>query len=77
MSLKLDMSKAYDHVEWFFLETIMRKMGFGEISINMVTQCVKVVSFSIMINGEPKENIKPMKGLRQRDSLSPYLFLLC
>lgn len=30
MSLKLDMSKAYDGVKWSFLEGMMRKIGFRE-----------------------------------------------
>ena len=30
MALKLDMSKVYDQEEWYYLEGIMRKMGFRE-----------------------------------------------
>lgn len=64
MSLKLDLSRAYDRVEWSFLERMMWRMRFGEIWIKIVMQCITSISFSIMINGEPKGNIKPTRGLR-------------
>lgn len=63
MAIKLDMSKAYDRVEWAFLEVMMRKLGFGERWIRLMLMCVKTVSYSVLINGEPKGKIAPMRGL--------------
>ena len=77
MALKLDISKAYDRLEWSFVECLLKKMGFHSKWVDLMMECITTISYSILINGEPSHTIHPSRGLRQRDPLSPYIFLLC
>ena len=54
MAMKLDMSKAYDRMEWCFLEDLIRRLRFNERWIGLIMVCIKIVSYSILVNGDTK-----------------------
>ena len=64
LTLKLDISKAYNRVKWAFLKSIMVKMGFPEVWIEGVMCFVSTSSFSTKINGKAYGNIIPSRGLQ-------------
>lgn len=77
VALKLDISKAYDRVDWHYLNTRMQQMGFCSKWVQWIKMCVSTVKYSICFNGTNICLVLPKRGLRQGDPISPYLFLLC
>lgn len=74
--LKVDFEKAYDSVDWGFLEYMLRSCSFCNKWIGWMKSCVFEGSMSILVNGSLTEEINIQKGLKQGDPLAPFLFLL-
>ena len=77
VALKLDISKAYDRVEWSFLKQTLLMLGVSPIWVDLIMRRVSTASLSVIINGVPKRMIQPEKGLMHGCLLSPYLFIIC
>ena len=85
LALKLDVSKTYDRVEWYFLRGIMVRLGLLDVWIDRVMKCVTTPTFLVCINGKAygsiirhsfrqlnfrnENNIRIFKVYRQRTNI--------
>lgn len=76
-AIKIDISKAFDSVQWPFLRTVLKAIKIPDQFITWIMKCVELASFSVQVNGELAGYFNSSRGLRQGCSLSPYLFVMC
>lgn len=76
MLLSLDAEKAFDRVDWLFLEQTLIEMGFGEKFVEWFNILYKESKSRIRVNGQCSKFFGVERGVRQGDSLSPALFAL-
>lgn len=63
MALKLDMTKAYDRVEWDFIRVMMERIGFAQSWVAFIMKCVSMVSYLVLLHGNKGDRFRPMRGL--------------
>ena len=71
---KADYEKAYDSVNWDYLVSMLRRMGFCSKWVTWIVGCLNSASISVLINGSSSAELIPQKELRQGDQLAPLLF---
>jgi hypothetical protein len=76
MLLKLNISKAFDTVDWPFLLELLRAWGFGRRWRDWISLLLSTASTRVLLNGRPGKPIDHRRGLRQGNPLSPMLFIL-
>lgn len=74
--LKADFAKAFDSLNWSFLQSVLQHMNFRDKWRNWIAGCLSSARVSILVNGSPTEEFDMERGLCQGDPLSPFLFIL-
>ena len=77
MAIKLDLEKAYDRLEWSFIHRILQAFQFPPKILKIIMSCITSPNTAILVNRGALEPFEPMRGIRQGDPLSLYIFILC
>ncbi|PNX99831.1 ribonuclease H, partial [Trifolium pratense] len=76
LALKIDITKAFDTLDWRFLLKVLKTFGFNEVFCNWILVILQSAYLSVSINGKSHGFFNCSRGVRQGDPLSPLLFCL-
>lgn len=76
LAMKIDISKAFDTLNWEFLLAVLKKFGFNHVFCDWIRTILNSANISICVNGKQEGYFKCRRGVRQGDPLSPLLFCI-
>jgi hypothetical protein len=76
IALIIDVTKAFDTLEWPFLFKVLRSFGFSDFFCDWMDVILKSATLSISINGKMHGYFHCKRGVRQGGPLSPLLFCI-
>ena len=73
----IDFQKAFDSISWPFIQKVFRFFNFGDSIIQWINTFYNNIIACIIVNGQVSEWFNILRGCRQGDPSSPYIFILC
>lgn len=77
MAIKVGLEKAYDRLDWGFLNRTLIDIGTKASFSKVIMTCVSSSSMRLSWNGDRSDSFSVSRGIRQGDLISPYLFVMC
>lgn len=72
----VEFDKAFDSLNWGYLDSIMEQMEFGRICRMWIKGCLSSNRASILVNSSPTKEFEIKRGVWQGDPVSSFLFIL-